>query len=496
MRMKRTDSLKTRLIIPVLLSFAFLMITNLLIFVRVDRSVERLNGVFDSSTRIQSLERNVDAMHQHFREYLNTRSDEALLDFQNEKALCMEIISAVPETRSGKPQILLAQHVRDLLESYFRIAEDALQKKQLLVSDLSMEFKQAEEIHNLTILNIQAIDEERFRRNSETYDTLYLAMRELARIVAVISMGISAVVIMIVLQFLKSVTKPLTELSDKAREVSEGNLAVEIPAAEGDDELAVLSRTIAGMLESIRENIRTMQASAKRELEMKEKELRTETLLKDAQLKYYEAQISPHFLFNTLNAGQQLAMMEEADRTYAFIDHTAQFFRGQLRGAGKPSTLRNELDHIEHYLYIMNVRFAGEYTLQKEVDETLLECPFPGMVLQPIVENALHHAFTVEWEQTHEDAEKTIGIRIASEAGEPVITVWDNGAGITDAAVEDILLGNAEASRVPAVKGNGIGMINVRERLRLFFGHEDIMDIRQRESGGTEVEIYTGGRNV
>ena len=116
-----------------------------------------------------------------------------------------------------------------------------------------------------------------------------------------------------------------------------------------------------------------------------------ETHLKDAQLKYLQAQINPHFLFNSLNAGAQLAMMESADRTYDYIQNMAAFFRYNIKKDHDEVTLEEEIRLVDNYIYILNVRFSGEIHFEKKVDESLLGVHIPSMLLQPIVENSVLH---------------------------------------------------------------------------------------------------------
>ena len=124
---------------------------------------------------------------------------------------------------------------------------------------------------------------------------------------------------------------------------------------------------------------------------LKEKELMMEAHLKDAQLKYLQAQINPHFLFNTLNAGAQLAMMEGADRTYDYVQNVAEFFRYNVKKGNETVTVREEIELVDNYIYILNVRFSGEIHYEKKIEESLLSIQMPGMILQPVVENCVNH---------------------------------------------------------------------------------------------------------
>lgn len=151
------------------------------------------------------------------------------------------------------------------------------------------------------------------------------------------------------------------------------------------DEVESLSKAFDKMMGSIREYVEAQRLSMEKENEMRENELKTQTLLKDAQLKYLQSQINPHFLFNTLNAGMQLAMIEDADKTALFIENMAEFFRYNLSRINEDATLADEIQLVDHYIYILNVRFAGDIHYKKEIEPGLENVLVPSMILQPLV---------------------------------------------------------------------------------------------------------------
>ena len=112
-------------------------------------------------------------------------------------------------------------------------------------------------------------------------------------------------------------------------------------------------------------------------------------------------QINPHFLFNTLNAGAQLAMMEGADRTYEYVQNVAQFFRYNVKKNNETVSLRDEIELVDNYIYILNVRFSGDIHFEKHIDESLTNIQVPSMLLQPIVENSINYGIRdIEWQTT------------------------------------------------------------------------------------------------
>lgn len=134
------------------------------------------------------------------------------------------------------------------------------------------------------------------------------------------------------------------------------------------------------------------------------------------------------------------------------------------------------MELIDSYMYIMNVRYSNEIHLEKQIHDSLLNIRFPGMVLQPVIENALHHGLGgVEWE-------KHIWFRAFREQGEAVISVRDNGIGIGEDMLRELNHGSGQTGTKDEKDwGNGVGLVNVRERLRLYFDRENVLTV---ESGG------------
>ena len=239
------------------------------------------------------------------------------------------------------------------------------------------------------------------------------------------------------------------------------------------------------MVISIRQYLERLRQSMEIQRSLMEKELLLESHLKDAQLKYLQAQSNPHSLFNTLNAGAQLAMMEGADRTYDYIQNVADFFRYNVKKGNDIVTLREELELIDHYIYILNVRFSGDIHYEKEISDDLLDCAVPSMILQPIVENCVNHGIREMcgegriWLKVDHGEEDTLGISIR-----------DNGIGMDAEIIEKLKNGTYHEKRQSS-GSNGIAMGNVIARLKLFTQNEDVMTIRSDgRNQGTEVILY------
>lgn len=304
------------------------------------------------------------------------------------------------------------------------------------------------------------------------------------------TLGIAVIIVVIVLnvciitKLVGTIISPLKTLAKSADEVANGNFEVELLEVQTRDEIGVVGRAFNQMVVSIREYIERIRYSMEVERVMKEKELLMETHLKDAQLKYLQAQINPHFLFNTLNAGAQLAMLEGADRTYQYVQNMAEFFRYNVKKSTKTVTIRDEIELVDNYIYILNVRFSGDIHYEKKVDQSLMQVEMPSMILQPIVENCVNHGIR------EMAGEGRIWLNVYRIDDVACISVRDNGAGMSAETIDKVLSGTYKEEKL-AAGSNGIGMDNVIARLKLFTESDDVMTIvSEGADRGTEFIIY------
>src|SRR6202047_2787517 len=197
---------------------------------------------------------------------------------------------------------------------------------------------------------------------------------------------------------------------------------------------------------------------------------RHQQLLLKARMDALSSQINPHFLFNTLNTVSSLIRFDP-DMARGVVLKLSNILRRLLRKHETFVPLREELEFIDDYLDIEVIRF-GRDKLQifKEIEEETLDAFVPSMLLQPMIENAIKHGLAprLEGGQIH--------VRAHRREGRLLIEIMDNGLGIP-------------AERLSEVYGEGIGISNVHERLRLLYGDQFKMDIHSQEGQGTQIHI-------
>ena len=199
-------------------------------------------------------------------------------------------------------------------------------------------------------------------------------------------------------------------------------------------------------------------------------------LLQETQMQQLRAQVRPHFLYNTLESIYCLAKQEGNERIAVMTDALGKMFRASLNDKRDIVSVEEDLRVTQEYLRIQEIRYGERLLVEVGVDESLLACRIPAMTLQPLVENAIHHAL--------EEMLDTCVIRITgiwTQEG-VVLTVEDNGPGMD----EDILLKLERGDIAP--QGLGIGMRNIDNRVRYAFGERYGLRVRSRD-GRTQVSV-------
>ncbi|MBO9606773.1 MAG: histidine kinase [Paenibacillaceae bacterium] len=275
----------------------------------------------------------------------------------------------------------------------------------------------------------------------------------------------------------KLVSRPLRTISTSMNRFSLGDLDTSI-RVNREDELGVLFRQFNQMTARIRELIDNLK--------------RTEAKKKAADLLAFQAQIKPHFLYNTLNAigiSAKQGQMAQVDQLISALTGQLAY---SLDKTPKRTSLREELKALEDYIELMLVRYAGQFDVEINIDPSTLEYAMPKFILQPLVENAIFHGLI--------PAKRTGTLFIGTSTGpaEWSIMIEDDGVGIPAGKLRHLqrmLQMSVEEADEAADSGGEardsapIGLRNVNERLKLTFGHPYRMTLASTESEGTRILI-------
>ncbi len=487
-RKGRYLTLQQKLTALFVLTALFILTVNLYMFSVTNEMTGKVEEVYASNVNLNELAGKLDQVQKSMEEFLNTRSSDAMEDYYRSDQAYREMIERLNVQVTDNEFLLTEKNIHGLSETYLGLAADAIQAKRgRNVERYGALYEEARLLYEEILTFIYSLNNEQFKDNSRNYQALVDSLRYMELISIAIPLLVMLGNIGLIVVSTRSVTHPLRRLAQAADQVAGGNFEIGQIPVESMDEVGIVTNTFNQMVENIRNYIEQLRLTMERENQLKERELMMQSHLKDAQLKYLQAQINPHFLFNTLNAGAQLAMMEEAERTERFLANVAEFFRYNVRKNDKDAALGEEIRLVDNYVYILNVRFSGEILFTKDVDDSLLEFRVPSMILQPLVENAFNYGIR------NIGRKGRIELSVYRKGQKICISVWDNGTGMDKERIEQVLSGQAQADeRRPG--SNGVGMKNVMERLRLYFqGQADFEIVSEGIDKGLEVLITIPG---
>lgn len=260
-----------------------------------------------------------------------------------------------------------------------------------------------------------------------------------------------------------SATKRLRQLIRHVRKVKNGNFRIS-PLPANQDEIGELTTNFNLMVENVS---RLMEETYTLGREVKNKEL-----------KALQAQINPHFLYNTLDLINVMAIESGNDEISKVVDRLALFYRLSLSNGSEIVTLESELRHIESYVSIQNMRFNSAITLTLKVPPLLLGCEVPKIMLQPLIENAILHGILEKDSETG-----IIQVSAMEEKSDLVVEIRDDGIGMEREVVEDLFI-------KPVSKGTGgFGIRNIQERIQLNYGPLYGLSFSSLPGKGTTVRI-------
>ncbi|MDO5551608.1 MAG: sensor histidine kinase, partial [Lachnospiraceae bacterium] len=261
------------------------------------------------------------------------------------------------------------------------------------------------------------------------------------------------------------ITNPIHQLEESVRELEEGKLDAEV-AIGGSYEIQHLGRSITNMARQIQ----VLMQDIVTEHESKRK----------SEFDTLQSQINPHFLYNTLDIIVWMIENEKKSEAVKVVTALARFFRISLSKGKSIITVRDELEHVRNYLMIQHMRFKNKFSYTIEAEDDVMEMASLKLMLQPLVENAIYHGMEFM------DGDGEILIRVALEAGELCFLIQDNGLGMRPEQVEALF---TDTSHVPSGRGSGIGVRNVNERIKLYFGEAYGLRITSEPDEGTKIQI-------
>ncbi|XME01921.1 sensor histidine kinase [Lachnospiraceae bacterium C1.1] len=260
------------------------------------------------------------------------------------------------------------------------------------------------------------------------------------------------------------VSRPIGELEKSVGELAGGKLDTEV-RVYGSIEVRSLAKSVNRLVC----RIRFLMEEVRREQKLKRK----------SEMDSLQSQINPHFLYNTLDVITWMIEKGRNSDATEIVTALARLFRISISKGKNVITVENEIEHVRNYLLIQSRRYRDQFSYSIDIEEDVKNLSTVKLIVQPIVENAIYHAM-----EFMED-EGEIFIRAYRKGEDLYISVRDNGMGMTEEQQESLLKKPVESKR-----GNGIGIYNVNERIRLYFGIEYGIIINSEPDEGTEIILH------
>ena len=262
------------------------------------------------------------------------------------------------------------------------------------------------------------------------------------------------------------ITAPMKQLDRAVKELESGREQVDF-TVDGPYEVEHLSRSIQSMVSTLRhlmDDIMEQEAQKRR-----------------SELDVLQSQINPHFLYNTLDSVVWMTENGRTEDAVVMLTALARFFRISLSRGSNIIPLADELEHARHYLTIQKMRYKNKFSAQISAEDGVESLYTIKLIIQPILENAIYHGMA------YADGDGEIQIHAFREGEDVLIEVTDNGPGMPEELVEQLLSPNGPA--VSGAKGSGIGFRNVHQRIQLTFGPDYGLTILSEPDSGTTVRI-------
>ena len=254
------------------------------------------------------------------------------------------------------------------------------------------------------------------------------------------------------------ITKPIINMKNIMKKVVDGDLKVKIKV-DRDDEIGSLEESFNNMIKWLDESIE--------EIKEKEKQKRI------AELSFLQAQINPHFLYNTLSGVRFLVSMNKNEEAEEMLFEFTKLLRNILPKASELITLNEEMEIIKGYIELQKIRYKGLFKVYIDIEDNIKNVKVPALILQPVVENAIFYSIN-----STENIGK-VNLRGYFENDKVIIEIKDNGKGMSNRQINDVFKNKDSINRV--------GLINVHERIQLNYGKMYGIEISSEEGKGTMV---------
>lgn len=454
----------------------------------VSSAIANMDALFSKNYYIQEMLAETASAENNLSMYMSSKNSENLRSYMYNSRILSERIRDLDHSVYTDESTLIERNIASLLKDFIITGDAAVQAKRARNTreydfhhtrfrELGTQIQERSNTLRLFLLDDQV----------NTMAAFSSGMTRVRRFNMATIWSAFLLGFILIFYYTKKISTPIFRLGQEANKIAQGIFDESILPLEGDDEVSITTHAFNIMKGSIQESIAAIQNKANIEnalLQERMKNLQMSGLLQKSELEALQARINPHFLFNSLNTGLQLAIVEDADKTRQYLEQLAQLMRYSFRETEQSATvLAEELEYIHSYMYLMTIRFPGVFSIDISMDFDTQKVLFPKMIIQPLVENAINHGL---YQKTENACLKIHGF---IEGNRIIVCVEDNGIGISEERQAEICDAADKKLDSHFTGNHGHGLVNVIWRLRLFSGEFDVFFIEPVEPSGTRIRI-------
>ncbi|GAU79559.1 sensor histidine kinase [Fusibacter sp. 3D3] len=491
----RLDSIRKKMMVY----FTLVMLMSGMISVYISYNsrmlFDEIDDMFKFSLLFDDVENKLEGSQEALMAYVETKSSDSLNTYIESSEDLAKLTTVLLQKYTQKRGALSLENVNNMVVKYNQYSAEAIVAKR--GRDIEA-CRKAYDLASETYGNIQKIIDElkliQLDQNIAIYESLATNSQKIQNFNLIMIIDLILLTMALVYQVTYKMTTPIIKLSNAANEISKGHFDGETIIVESEDEVQIMAIAFEEMRQNIKKSIGDLKRTNEIESKLFEKELQTvkmQTLLNDAELRSLQSQINPHFLFNSLNAGVQLAMMENANGTLEFLEDMSAIFRYNIRPLDELVKVREEVDTIRAYCNMMKVRFGQALEFSLNVEDAIQEVDIMPLIIQPVVENAFIHGIGKK------EGGGSVHINIVQENSADqqfiVFRIEDTGEGMSQEKINRIF--SKGSSDQTALKhpqkshSSGIGAGNVLQRLKLFYNDQAKVEIKSELGKGTTFTI-------
>lgn len=493
-------SIRTKLMTFFSILIIIISVLNVYILTNIYRYMDIYTRELEKTFQVHILEKKIVEYGNAFESWVIRSSPEALTDYHR---MIPEVWSAWRDVNESSGRLLDARFqisaIRYAFLAYIETAKEAEELVEVNRDAFIDRLLRTRRINGFMNNYLKELLDTRLNESSK----IHAVQLERVNSIRLVSfLGIGGIVLLMLFFgtiFSESISRPIRALADHSTRMAEGELNVEEIRLSYRDEIGVLTRSFNRMRRKINGMIQSLEDKVEIEKQLREDELKIAEMnrsLQEAQFLSLQSQISPHFLFNTLNTISRTSMFEKAPETVRLIEALSKVLRYTLNEQNKVVPMSEEVKILEDYMHIQQSRYGERLGYRTEFSIPLDEVKLPIFTMQPLVENAIKYGI----EPAEEGGEIFISAHFEDGAHNNkdtrdsdkniIIRIEDTGIGIDDETLRR--LSGAHPSSVSG-SSSGIGISNVRRRLNLVYGGGETLKIEHRPGGGTVITITIPG---